>query len=356
MTTKAQIAANRENAKKSTGPRSPDGKDVTKFNGLKHGLRAEQVVLPGEDRAAFEAETQAWFDDWKPASHTRAVLVERTAVASWKLRRATRVEAARLYETAADAAHEFDLSQRERVEGAPAPPADRAGRVRGPAALRPRRHRPAHRPLGSPGRGRLVGLDLPSGPPRPPAQPAGPPLRLRPEGPGGRPDVAPAARRPRPVRRRGAPRLLRRADRRASRGAVEVLGRRSGSAVTRSTWPAPRPRRRRNCIHRYEREHEKSLYAAIRGLLALEKSGADLPEEPEAPAKPEPEAVATPAGPDLRKNRTQTYEPSEIYVELASVGAATPSGASPVRSAGSPGRRVRPVGADPGPGTASKRR
>ena len=51
-------------------------------------------------------------------THTRAVLVERAAVASWKLRRATRVETARLYETAADAAHEFDLAQKERVEGA----------------------------------------------------------------------------------------------------------------------------------------------------------------------------------------------------------------------------------------------
>ena len=110
----AQIEANRKNAQQSTGPKS--GTDRTRFNGLKHGLCAEQVVLPGEDPAAFEAEKQAWFDDWKPATHTRAVLVERAAVASWKLRRATRVEAVRLYEAAADAAHEFDLAQKERIE------------------------------------------------------------------------------------------------------------------------------------------------------------------------------------------------------------------------------------------------
>src|SRR5439155_278459 len=82
-------AANRENAKKSTGPRSPDGKNAAKFNRLTHGLRAEQVVLPGEDPAAFEAEKQAWLNDWKPMSHTRAVLAERAATCSWMLGPAT---------------------------------------------------------------------------------------------------------------------------------------------------------------------------------------------------------------------------------------------------------------------------
>ena len=112
MATRAQIEANRKNAQKSTGPRRTDR---TRFNGLKHGLRAEQVVLPGENPADFESEKRAWFDDWKPQSHTRAVLVERAAVATWKLRRATRTEAARLHDAGADAAHEFDLSQKERV-------------------------------------------------------------------------------------------------------------------------------------------------------------------------------------------------------------------------------------------------
>ena len=72
MASVEQIKANRNNSKRSTGPVRTD---ATRFNGLKHGLRAEQVVLPGEDPAEFEAELQAWLDDWKPKSHTRAVLV-----------------------------------------------------------------------------------------------------------------------------------------------------------------------------------------------------------------------------------------------------------------------------------------
>ena len=66
MATQAQIDANRKNALKSTGPKSRPGKDKTRFNGLKHGLRAEQVVLPGEDPAEFAAELKGWSDDWKP--------------------------------------------------------------------------------------------------------------------------------------------------------------------------------------------------------------------------------------------------------------------------------------------------
>src|SRR6201990_1459834 len=94
MATPEQIRANRANAKKSTGPKDTER---TRFNGLKHGLRAEQVVIPGESREEFEAEIAGWFDDWRPRPRARAALVERAAVATWKLRRAVRVEGAKLY-------------------------------------------------------------------------------------------------------------------------------------------------------------------------------------------------------------------------------------------------------------------
>ncbi len=115
MATQKQIDANRKNAQKSTGPTSPDGKNVTKFNGLKHGLRAEHVVLPGENAAAFEAELKGWSDDWNPRSHTCAVLVERAASASWRLRRCVRVENARLTGLAREAARLFDAEDRGRI-------------------------------------------------------------------------------------------------------------------------------------------------------------------------------------------------------------------------------------------------
>ncbi|HEY2156886.1 MAG TPA: hypothetical protein VGH33_14740, partial [Isosphaeraceae bacterium] len=103
MRSEKQRQASRTNGAKSKGPKSPDGKNVSKFNGLKHGLRSNQVVLPDENVAEFQAELKGWADDWQPKSHTRAVLVERAAVASWRLRRCVRAESDLLMELAARA-------------------------------------------------------------------------------------------------------------------------------------------------------------------------------------------------------------------------------------------------------------
>jgi len=45
MASAAQTSANRLNAQKSTGPRTPEGKAVVSQNAVKHGLLAQQVVL-----------------------------------------------------------------------------------------------------------------------------------------------------------------------------------------------------------------------------------------------------------------------------------------------------------------------
>jgi hypothetical protein len=98
MTTLAQTEANRRNASCSTGPRSAQGKSSSRLNAIKHGLRAEQVVLPTEDPDEFNEHSADWYDDWKPATATRRHLVERLAVASWRMRRCVRVESSRLTE------------------------------------------------------------------------------------------------------------------------------------------------------------------------------------------------------------------------------------------------------------------
>ena len=55
MATPAQIEANRRNAQRSTGPRSVEGKAVSRFNALKSGIDAKSLVIPGEDPAELEA-------------------------------------------------------------------------------------------------------------------------------------------------------------------------------------------------------------------------------------------------------------------------------------------------------------
>ncbi|HWE35755.1 MAG TPA: hypothetical protein VG406_04220, partial [Isosphaeraceae bacterium] len=100
MRSETQRRQSRINGAKSRGPTSPGGKDKVKLNGLKHGLRAEQVVLPGEDPEEFEAELEGWSGEFRPGGHLRAVLVERAAVASWRLRRCVRAESDMLTELA----------------------------------------------------------------------------------------------------------------------------------------------------------------------------------------------------------------------------------------------------------------
>ena len=96
-TTKKQIDANHANAKKSTGPRTAEGKARVRLNAIKHGLRAEQVVVLGgptaEDPAEFDSLLSGMLDDCKPAGALERVLVERLAVSYWRLRRAYRFEA-----------------------------------------------------------------------------------------------------------------------------------------------------------------------------------------------------------------------------------------------------------------------
>ena len=51
MTSEKQEKANRQNALKSTELKTSERKAAARHNALKHGLRAEEVLIPGEDEA-----------------------------------------------------------------------------------------------------------------------------------------------------------------------------------------------------------------------------------------------------------------------------------------------------------------
>src|SRR5262249_19333799 len=64
----------RRNGRKSTGPRSAEGKDRSRFNALKHGLKAQLPVLPGEDAQDYQGRLDAWISDWQPRDHVEQTL------------------------------------------------------------------------------------------------------------------------------------------------------------------------------------------------------------------------------------------------------------------------------------------
>ena len=96
MTSVAQIEANRRNAKKSTGPRSESGRNKARLNAVKHGFRAEKVVLPDEDPAALQERLDDWTADLQPRNSVEQYLVDRGVRLSWQLDRVLRAQDARL--------------------------------------------------------------------------------------------------------------------------------------------------------------------------------------------------------------------------------------------------------------------
>ena len=77
-----------ERPPRSTGPRTPYGKERSSKNSTKHGCTAAKtVLLPGEDREEWEQLRQGWLDDYDPGTHTSRSLVLKLAEADWFLLR-----------------------------------------------------------------------------------------------------------------------------------------------------------------------------------------------------------------------------------------------------------------------------
>jgi hypothetical protein len=95
-TTDKQIAANRRNAAHSTGPVTPSGKAIASRNALKHGLLAKEILVDAGEGAESQEEFDAVLldlkDQFDPQGPLEEMLVEKIAVAYWRLRRAHRYE------------------------------------------------------------------------------------------------------------------------------------------------------------------------------------------------------------------------------------------------------------------------
>ena len=94
MASDAKTRANRRNAKRSTGPKTPAGKEVARRNAVKHGILAEQTaVLPGEDPAALRGLVERLRQALAPVGELEELLVDQIAACVWRSARIERVEA-----------------------------------------------------------------------------------------------------------------------------------------------------------------------------------------------------------------------------------------------------------------------
>jgi hypothetical protein len=92
MYTEAQIQANRRNAKKSTGPRTREGKSTASKNSIKHGLLAHQTIISSENHADFCKERERILSDLVPESPMESMLAERIVILSWRLKRIDHIQ------------------------------------------------------------------------------------------------------------------------------------------------------------------------------------------------------------------------------------------------------------------------
>jgi len=92
VTSFRQWATNRENAQKSTGPRTEEGKRRSRRNALRHGLTAETVIEGLEDSEDYRAFEATIIADYDPVTAVERELVLRLAALSWRIRRATGIE------------------------------------------------------------------------------------------------------------------------------------------------------------------------------------------------------------------------------------------------------------------------
>lgn len=92
MATKKQVDANRQNALKSTGAKTKEGKKTVSKNRLKHGILSQRLILDGECTNEFQelvADLECYF---KVSGRMEELLVERMAIALWRQKRLIQYE------------------------------------------------------------------------------------------------------------------------------------------------------------------------------------------------------------------------------------------------------------------------
>lgn len=105
MTTPNSTSVNRANAQRSTGPKTPEGKQRSSLNALRHGLTGQIVVMPAEDLQAYRLHVKAFTEHYQPADPPEAHLVQVLADTAWRQNRVAALETNLLTLGVANAEH-----------------------------------------------------------------------------------------------------------------------------------------------------------------------------------------------------------------------------------------------------------
>ncbi len=82
-----QQQANRQNAQKSTGPKTPEGREAIRFNALTYGLRTRETILERENAREYSELWDELDAEWQPHTRTDRIYLETMVTSQWLLKR-----------------------------------------------------------------------------------------------------------------------------------------------------------------------------------------------------------------------------------------------------------------------------
>jgi hypothetical protein len=92
MATQRQITVTHRSAQYNTGPKTNDGKRISRMNALKHGMSANIVVLPYEDEVEYHELRAQLVESYSPATNQELMLVDQIAASYWRTMRSRAYE------------------------------------------------------------------------------------------------------------------------------------------------------------------------------------------------------------------------------------------------------------------------
>ncbi len=92
MVSEKRIEANRRNAQRSTGPRTPAGRARSSMNALRHGITGQVSIMNEEDRVAHDKFVQDLIAGLKPEGAVELQFASVIAEDFWRLQRIRAVE------------------------------------------------------------------------------------------------------------------------------------------------------------------------------------------------------------------------------------------------------------------------
>jgi len=92
LVSERQLRANRANAQKSTGPKTEEGKQRSRLNGMRHGITGQVSIMTDENRAAHDAFCNPIIKRLAPDGPLEMQIAHLIAQDHWRLNRIQAIE------------------------------------------------------------------------------------------------------------------------------------------------------------------------------------------------------------------------------------------------------------------------